>query len=94
MVLASSALTIIDGVIWILCLLVGIGICSSIGGFIGKLLGWMIANSTDSSMASGGRVGRQVGRLVGMIIGAGLAIFGAYHATALIAQVLGHTLGG
>jgi len=88
MTLWASTLTIITVVIWILCILTGMGIGLLGGGLLGRLFGWMIAGSIDENIIKGGRVGRQIGRLLGAALGTGLGIFGAFQATAIVTHAL------
>ena len=88
MSISANTLTIIDEVIWILCILIGAGISSFVGGLFGRLLGWMISVSLDESTIRGGRVGRKVGRVMGLVLGIGLGAFGALQATAFVASMV------
>lgn len=88
MTLSATVLTIMNIVIWILCILLGMGIGSFVCGWIGRLLGWMIAGSLDASILKGGRLGSQIGKLSGVFLGLALGIFGAFQSIAFIATML------
>lgn len=90
MTLPNNFLTILDGVIWIVCILMGMVFGSFLCRYVGTFLGWMIANSLDESIIRGGKVGRQVGKLAGVALGAGLGVYGALHAVAFVTPMFSH----
>ncbi len=90
MTVSPSVLNVINVVIWVVCILLGMGIGSLVCGLAGRLLGWMIAGTMDANILKGGRVGWQVGRLLGLILGIGLGIYGAFLAVAYVASMLAH----
>lgn len=90
MSLSNSLLGIINLVIWVVCILAGMGIGAFLCRYIGIFLGWMIANSLDESIIRGGQVGKQVGKLLGVLAGVGLGIYGAQYVIALLGQFSVH----
>lgn len=90
MSLSSSILGIIYAVIWIVCILAGMGVGAFFCRYIGILLGWMIANSLDESIMRGGQIGKQVGKLMGVIVGIGLGSYAAQHVVAFLGQFAAH----
>ena len=90
MSLSNSLLGIIYAVIWIVCILAGMGIGAFFCRYIGIFLGWMIANSLDESIIRGGQIGRQLGKLLGVIAGIGLGIYGAQYVIMLLGQFTVH----
>jgi hypothetical protein len=87
MSLSNSLLGIIYAVIWVVCILAGMGIGAFLCRYIGIFLGWMIANSLDESIARGGQIGKQIGKLIGALAGIGLGVCGAQHIVAFLSQV-------
>jgi hypothetical protein len=87
MSLSSSILGIIYAVIWVVCILAGMGIGAFFCRYIGTFLGWMIANSLDESIIRGGRIGKQVGKLLGVVAGIGLGVYGAERVIAFLSQL-------
>ena len=57
MTLSPSILNVINVIIWVVCILLGIGIGSLVGGLVGRLFGWMIAMWSDPSAVDGGTAG-------------------------------------
>jgi len=90
MSLSTSLVGIIYAVIWVVCILAGMGIGAFFCRYIGIFLGWMIANSLDESIIRGGQIGKQVGKLLGVIAGVGLGIYGALYVVALLGQYSVH----
>jgi hypothetical protein len=90
MSLSTSLVGIIYAVIWVVCILAGMGIGAFLCRYIGIFLGWMIANSLDESIVRGGQIGRQVGKLLGIIAGIGLGVYGAQYVIALLGQLPVH----
>lgn len=90
MTVSAPVLNIINIVIWILCILLGMGVGAFVCSWIGRLLGWMIAGSLDASILRGGRVGSQIGKLSGILLGIALGIFGAFQSVAFVATLLAH----
>lgn len=87
MSLSTSLVGIIYAVIWVVCILAGMGIGAFLCRYIGIFLGWMIANSLDESIVRGGQIGRQVGKLLGVIAGIGLGVYGAQYVIVLLGQL-------
>ncbi|GCF11085.1 hypothetical protein [Dictyobacter arantiisoli] len=85
MAITSGALVLLQGIIWVVCILLGIGLGTLLGRWVGTLLGWMIATSLDANISNGGRFGKRVGIYLG--IGAGICI-ALYYAAQLSAIVL------
>jgi putative Ca2+/H+ antiporter (TMEM165/GDT1 family) len=90
MSLSTSLVGIIYAVIWVVCILAGMGIGAFFCRYIGIFLGWMIANSLDENIIRGGQIGKQVGKLLGVIAGIGLGIYGAQYVVALLGQYSVH----
>jgi hypothetical protein len=84
---SNSLLGIIYTVIWVVCILAGMGIGAFLCRFVGVFLGWMIANSLDESIGRGGQIGKQIGKLIGVIVGIGLGVYGAQHIVAFLSQM-------
>lgn len=87
MSLSTSLVGIIYAVIWVVCILAGMGIGAFLCRYIGIFLGWMIANSLDESIVRGGQIGRQAGKLLGVIAGIGLGVYGAQYVIMLLGQL-------
>jgi hypothetical protein len=90
MSLSTSLQGIIYAVIWVVCILAGMGIGAFFCRYIGVFLGWMIANSLDESIIHGGQIGKLVGKLLGVIAGIGLGIYGAQYVIMLLGQFSVH----
>lgn len=90
MSLSNSLLGIIYAVVWVVCILAGMGIGAFFCGYIGIFLGWMIANSLDESIMRGGQIGKQIGKLMGVVAGIGLGVYGAQHVVAFLGQFAVH----
>jgi hypothetical protein len=90
MSLSNSLQGIIYAVVWVVCILAGMGIGALFCRYIGIFLGWMIANSLDESIMRGGRIGKQVGKLMGVVAGIGLGVYGAQHVVAFLGQLAVH----
>jgi hypothetical protein len=90
MSLSNSILGIIYVVIWVVCILAGMGIGAFFCRYIGTFLGWMIANSLDESIIRGGQIGKQIGKLMGIVVGIGLGVYGAELVIAFLGQFAVH----
>lgn len=90
MALTNTFITIIDGVIWVVCLLLGMVIGSFLGKYVGTFLGWLVANSLDENIIRGGVIGEQFGKFAGVALGVGLSVYGALQATTFIAHTIAH----
>ena len=64
MTMANGFVLLLSGIIWLVCILLGVGIGVLAGRPVGMLLGWMVANSLDESLAKGGRIGQQFGNFL------------------------------
>ena len=87
---SNGILIAIEVLIWVVCILLGMGIGTLVGRFVGMLLGWMVATSLDASIAGGGRLGKQMGKWLGTLAGVGLGSFGAFSVIAFIMQNFSH----
>jgi hypothetical protein len=90
MAVANTFFTVVNVIIWVLCILLGMTTGSFLGKYIGTLLGWMIANSLDEHIIQGGIFGERFGKFAGVACGVGLGAYGALQVTAFVAHTITH----
>ncbi|GCE17587.1 hypothetical protein [Dictyobacter kobayashii] len=81
MTITHEFMMLLEGAIWVVCLLLGVGLGTLLGRWSGVLLGWMVATSLDANILKGGRLGKRLGAFIG--IGIGLAV-AAFYANQLV----------
>lgn len=86
MTIAHEFLSLLEGAIWAMCLLLGIGVGTLLGRWLGVLLGWMVATSLDLNILKGGRFGKHLGTFIGIGLGVSVAVFYAQQLVTLLAH--------